>query len=247
MTKRLYLCVLHLQATIVTFNSSDPLYLCELHLQATIATFNSSDPDPSPPNPNPSLNELINSTDETVRQLIRFVGKVDDFQQMRKDDQISCLKNSVMQSVLLRSACVYILEKDVFLCAKGEVPTTCLQGALENPTLYTAHVNFCRSIKSIILNNYTLWALAQILALFNPCGNAILDREVLSSLQDKYIILLKHYLESEFAFSFAQDYMVALQDMLVDLKTLGEAYTTVIYNVNPTEIEPLLLEVFNLK
>ena len=216
-------------------------------MQATIASFNTSDPDPSPPNPNPSLNELINSTDETVRQLIRFVGKVDDFQQMRKDDQISCLKNSVMQSVLLRSACVYILEKDVFLCAKGEIPTTCLQGALENPTLYTAHVNFRRSIKSIILNNYTLWALAQILALFNPCGNAILDREMLSSLQDKYIILLKHYLESEFAFSFAQDYMVALQDMLGDLKTLGEAYTTVIYNVNPTEIEPLLLEVFNLK
>ncbi|XP_076471807.1 nuclear receptor subfamily 1 group I member 3-like isoform X2 [Babylonia areolata] len=215
--------------------------------QATIATLNNGDTDPMPPNINPSLNELINSTDETVRQLIRFVGKVSDFQQMRKDDQISCLKNSVMQSVLLRSACVYILEKDVFLCSKGEIPTSYLQGALDNPALYTAHVNFCRSIKSIILNNYTMWALAQILALFNPCGNAILDREYMSSLQDKYIILLKHYLESEFAYTFAQDYMVALQDMLGDLKTLGEAYTTVIYNVNPAEIEPLLLEVFNLK
>ena len=40
----LYICVLHLQATIAAFNSSDPLYLCVLHLQATIATFNSSDP-----------------------------------------------------------------------------------------------------------------------------------------------------------------------------------------------------------
>lgn len=215
--------------------------------QATIATLNSSDADPSPPKPNPSLNELINSTDETVRQLIRFVGKVSDFQQMRKDDQVSCLKNSVMQSVLLRSACVYILEKDVFLCSKGEVSTTFLQNALNNPAVYAAHVNFCRSIKSIILNNYTLWALAQILALFNPCGAAILDREMLSTLQDKYIILLKHYLESEFSYTFAQEYLVAIQDMLGDLKMLGEAYTTIIYNVNPTEIEPLLLEVFNLK
>lgn len=195
----------------------------------------------------PTLNELINSTNETVRQLIRFVGKVNDFQSMHKDDQISCLKNSVMQSVLLRSACVYILEKDVFLSPKGEVPTIILERAINNTTLYGAHVNFCRSIKSIFLNNYTLWALAQILALFNPCGAIILDRELLSSLQDKYIILLKHYLESEFSFTYAQDYLVAIQDMLRDLKTLGEAYTTVIYSVNPTEIEPLLLEVFNLK
>jgi nuclear receptor subfamily 1 group I len=65
--------------------------------------------------------------------------------------------------------------------------------------------------------------------------------------QDKYMVLLKHYLESEFAFTYAQEYLVALQDMLADLKTLSEAYTSFIYNVNPTEIEPLLLEVFNLK
>lgn len=152
-----------------------------------------------------------------------------------------------MQSVLLRSACIYILEKDVFLCARGELTSTVLQNCLNNNALYTAHINFCRSIKSIILNNYTLWALAQILALFNPCGAAIVEREMLSSLQDRYILLLKHYLESEFSFSFSQDYFLAIQDMLGDLKSLGEAYTTVIYNANPTEIEPLLLEVFNLK
>ncbi|KAK7500699.1 hypothetical protein BaRGS_00007943 [Batillaria attramentaria] len=215
--------------------------------QATIATLHGAEVDPNPPKANPSLNELINSTDETVRQLIRFVGKVVDFQQMRKDDQVSCLKNSVMQSVLMRSACVYILEKDVFLCSKGEVSTSFLKKAVNNASVYSAHVNFCKSMKSIILNNYTLWALAQILALFNPCGAAIIDREMLSTLQDKYIILLKHYLESEFSFTFATEYLVAIQDMLSDLKMLGEAYTTIIFNVNPTEIEPLLLEVFNLK
>nr|KAG5709407.1 hypothetical protein BaRGS_029256 [Batillaria attramentaria] len=143
----------------------------------------------------------------------------------------------------MRSACVYILEKDVFLCSKGEVSTSFLKKAVNNASVYSAHVNFCKSMKSIILNNYTLWALAQILALFNPCGAAIIDREMLSTLQDKYIILLKHYLESEFSFTFATEYLVAIQDMLSDLKMLGEAYTTIIFNVNPTEIEPLLLEV----
>jgi hypothetical protein len=88
---------------------------------------------------------------------------------------------------------VYILEKDVFLCSKGEVPTTFLQSALDNTALYAAHVNFCRSIKSIILNNYTLWALAQILALFNPCGNGVLDREMMSSLQARINTLLSMF------------------------------------------------------
>lgn len=69
----------------------------------------------------------------------------------------------------------------------------------------------------------------------------------MSSLQDQYIILLKHYFESCFSYEFAKEYYVSALDRLCDLKALSEEHASVLLQVNPVDIEPLMLEVLNLK
>ncbi|XP_076461958.1 vitamin D3 receptor B-like [Babylonia areolata] len=194
-----------------------------------------------------NANDLVNNSEICVRQLIRFVKRLDDFRSLRQEDQIAALKGSVMTSLLLRSVAFYVVEKDAWLTAKGEIPTSILQEATGFGSLHSMHVSYCRSLKAIILNNFTLYALMQVMLIFQPDSPNLVDRELVSNLQDKYMGLLKHYLESKFSFEFAQRYFVAILEKVSDLKKLSEQHSRILLQVNPSQIEPLMLEILNLK
>jgi nuclear receptor subfamily 1 group I len=83
--------------------------------------------------------------------------------------------------------------------------------------------------------------------IFSPDGHGLVDRELMSNLQDKYVSLLKHYLEAKFSFEFAQEYFVAILSMQAELKALSDQHSRILLQVNPSQIEPLMLEVLNLK
>ncbi|PVD29606.1 hypothetical protein C0Q70_08861 [Pomacea canaliculata] len=87
----------------------------------------------------------------------------------------------------------------------------------------------------------------RVLIIFNPDGNNLIDRELISNLQDKYINILKHYLEAQYSYEHAHEYFAAILDRLSELKSVGEEHSRILLQVNPCQIEPLMLEVLNLK
>ncbi|XP_025095026.1 nuclear hormone receptor HR96-like isoform X2 [Pomacea canaliculata] len=191
--------------------------------------------------------DLVNNSEVCVRQLIKFVKQLEDFKLLRQEDQISALKSCIMRSVLLRSVAFYIVEKDAWLTLKGEIPTSILKEATGLCTLHNLHVRYCRTLKAVVQNNFTLYALMQVLIIFNPDGNNLIDRELISNLQDKYINILKHYLEAQYSYEHAHEYFAAILDRLSELKSVGEEHSRILLQVNPCQIEPLMLEVLNLK
>lgn len=194
-----------------------------------------------------TANDLVNNSEICVRQLIKFVKRLDDFRNLCQEDQIAALKACIMRSLLLRSVAFYIVEKDAWLTLKGEIPTSILKEATGFGSIHNLHVGYCRTLKAIIQSNFTLYGLMQVMIIFNPDGNNLIDRELMSNLQDKYISLLKHYLEAEYSYDFAQEYFVAVLDKLSELKGLSDHHSRILLQVNPSQIEPLMLEVLNLK
>ena len=89
--------------------------------------------------------------------------------------------------------------------------------------------------------------IVQVILIFHPDSTNLVDRELMANLQDKYINLLKHYLEAEFSFEFAQEYFVAILEKMSVLKSLSDQHSRILLQVNPSQIEPLMLEVLNLK
>ncbi|CAL1547169.1 unnamed protein product [Lymnaea stagnalis] len=75
----------------------------------------------------------------------------------------------------------------------------------------------------------------------------ITSRGLVSSIQDRYILLLKHYLESSFSYEYSKEYYVSALDRLCDLRVLSEEHAKILLQVNPVDVEPLMLEVLNLK
>ncbi|XP_029649686.1 nuclear hormone receptor HR96 isoform X2 [Octopus sinensis] len=194
-----------------------------------------------------SINQLVNNSEIAVRRLIKFVKRLDDFMRLSQEDQIATLKACVLSTILLRSVAFYSYEKDAWITTKGEVPTKILKEVTGYFNLHDSHTRYCRSLKYVVQDNHEVMTLLQLIIIFNPEGPNLSSRTLISDIQDHYITLLKHYLESEFSFSYAKEILPFLLQKLADLKDLSEEHSKILLQVNPTQIEPLMLEVLNLK
>ncbi|RUS86754.1 hypothetical protein EGW08_005477, partial [Elysia chlorotica] len=191
--------------------------------------------------------DLVNHSEVVVRKLIVFVKHLEDFKLLSQDDKMAALKACVMNTLLLRSAVFYNVQRDSFITPNGEVPSTILRNATGFVSLHSHHVYYCRRVKSMALEDFSVYALLQAMIVFDPAGANITNRSHMSTLQDRYLILLKHYLESIYSYEFAKEYYVSAMDRLCDLKMLSEEHAKILLQVNPVDVEPLMLEVLNLK
>lgn len=194
-----------------------------------------------------NANDLVNQSEIAVRKLIKFIKRMQDFQQLSQEDQIAALKACVLNSLLLRSAFFYSIEEDAWLTPTGTIPTSILKKTTGFGEIHDLHTSYCRTMKEITGDNFGLFALLQIIIVFDPDGEDIQNKEMISNIQDKYLVLLKHYLEAEFSFTKGQEYFATLMQKIADMKPLSECHTKVLLQVTPGDIEPLMLEVLNLK
>ncbi|ESO86481.1 hypothetical protein LOTGIDRAFT_97589, partial [Lottia gigantea] len=190
---------------------------------------------------------LVNNSEFAVRRLIKFVKRMADFNLLRQEDQINALKASVVNTLLLRSVAFYIVERDSWLTPNGEISTKILKTTTRHSDLYESHIKYCRGLKSLVVNNTKLFALIQTMIVFNPDASNIQQRSKVADIQDRYLILLKHYLENVYSFEFAKNYFVAILSKLYELKTISDNHARVLLQVDPAEIEPIMLEILNLK
>lgn len=194
-----------------------------------------------------SVNDLVNNSEIAVRRLITFVKKLVDFRLLCQADQIAALKACILNTLLLRSVTFYHVEKDAWITPTGVIPTNILKNATGFIELHDSHTKYCRSLKSVVKDDVIIMCMLQVIVIFNPDGQNIVSRSIVSDIQDKYIILLKHYMESIWTFEFARDYYPFVLQKISELKGLSEEHASVLLQVNPNKIEPLMLEVLNLK
>lgn len=194
-----------------------------------------------------TANDLVNNSEVAVRRLIKFIKRMQDFQQLSQEDQIAALKSSVLNSLLLRSAFFYSIEEDAWLTPTGTIPTSILKKTTGFGEVHDLHTAYCRTLKEITNDDFGLFALLQIIVIFDPDCEDLQNKEAISNIQDKYLILLKHYLEAEFSYTKGQEYFATLMQKIADMKQLNDCHAKILLQVNPGDIEPLMLEVLNLK
>lgn len=90
-------------------------------------------------------------------------------------------------------------------------------------------------------------ALIQTITVFNPDGQNLESRQTISDIQDQFIQLLRHYLESEVSFMHSQLFFSNILQKISELKGLGEDHARILLQINSNKIEPLMLEILNLQ
>lgn len=184
------------------------------------------------------------AVDLLLRKFVTLSKRVPQFSQLQECDQITLLKATAMRLYCLRLAEVYIPERKSWKSMVGEVSESGLKHLFREPRILREIMVFCEGVKFVVENDTTLYALMYTLVLFDPRDPSIENRVLVNNIKDKYIVLLKHHLESQFSFLHADRYLVEMMEQILDLQQLSQS-SMVFYRHFSSQFRPLVAEVLS--
>ena len=184
------------------------------------------------------------AVDLLLRKFVTFSKRVPQFSQLQECDQITLLKATAMRLYCLRLAEVYIPERKSWKSMVGEVTESGLKHLFQEPRILREIMVFCEGVKFVVKNDTTLYALMYTLVLFDPRDPSIENRVLVNNIKDKYIVLLKHHLESKFSFLHADRYLAEMVQICLDLEDLGHNLV-LFFSDYSSHFYPLIAEFLN--
>lgn len=169
-----------------------------------------------------TIESIFETGEQNLKQLVTFVQRLGDFHMLRQDDKIAIIQASGMRTVVLRWVGLYVVERDAWLGRFGENTVATASALFGHEDIIRRMADFCRSVKMILKNDVTLYVLMHCLIMFDPREPNIVDRQLINTFRDKYVILLKHYLESEYSFLYSERYLRAIMDKTVEIRSVTE-------------------------
>ncbi|GFY40893.1 nuclear hormone receptor HR96 [Trichonephila inaurata madagascariensis] len=197
----------------------------------------------------PSLIDVINMTDHAIRRLIKMSKRIGSFKNLCQDDQIALLKGGCTELMILRSVMSYDPEKECWQGPEGpkkmSIKVDVLKEAKGN--VYEEHKRFITSFHPQWRADENIMLILSGIALFTPERPNTVHKEAIKLEQDTYYYLLRRYLDSKYGVCEAKPVYLKLIQKIQELHILNENHVRVYLNVNPKEVEPLLIEIFDLK
>lgn len=197
----------------------------------------------------PMLLDVINLTSIAIRRLIKMSKKINAFKNMCQEDQLALLKGGCTEMMILRSAINYDPDKDMWKIPHSQesmsnIKVDVLKEAKGN--LYAEHARFVRTFDSRWRDENIILILSAI-ALFTPDRPRVVHDDIIKLEQNSYYYLLRRYLESVYPGCEAKSMFLKLIQKISELHKLNDEVVGVYLNVNPSSVEPLLIEIFDLK
>lgn len=181
-----------------------------------------------------------------IRSVISFVKYLQDFRQLGIDDQIALVKASNDPVLSLRACALYISEKEAWLCNYGYITQEHQRHIYPDNPFIDQFLQFCSTVKKIVKNDTTLYALLHCVILFDPNDERITDRQSVNMIRGKFLTLLRHYLESVYSYCHSDRYMLVLQELILYLRDLCHESRYLMKKIFPKISNELLVELYDL-
>ena len=107
-------------------------------------------------------------------------------------------------------------------------------------------MKFVRSLAVELRADKTVLILLLMIALFSPDRQQLEQKELVNAEQERYSVLLLHYLESRHPVAIAHAIYPKLLMKLTDIRELSEKHSHVLLKANPEGMQPLMKEVFDI-
>ncbi|XP_014676612.1 PREDICTED: nuclear hormone receptor HR96-like [Priapulus caudatus] len=192
-----------------------------------------------------TLIDVINLTNSAVRRMIKMAKKMGCFKSLGEDDQVALLKGGCTELMILRSVMAYDYEKDCWPLPDNPLRLNVLKEAKGN--LYEEHKKYIHSFEPHLRADVVLMLIISAIRLFCPTRPKLVNRATVRCEQDYYYALLQRYLETKYTRADAQLCYRRLLDKLTALHDLNENHVRIFLDVNPKDVEPLIIELFDLK
>ncbi|EDW84743.1 uncharacterized protein Dwil_GK14276 [Drosophila willistoni] len=199
---------------------------------------------------NPKLLQLINLTAVAIKRLIKMAKKISAFRDMCQEDQVALLKGGCTEMMIMRSSMVYDDDRGAWKVPHtkenmGNIRTELLKFAEGN--IYEEHLKFISTFDEKWRMDENIVLIICAIVLFTPARPRVIHKDVIRLEQNSYYYLLRRYLESVYSGCEAKNAFIKLIQKISDVERLNKFIINVYLNVNPSQVEPLLREIFDLK
>ncbi|XP_046438501.1 nuclear hormone receptor HR96-like isoform X2 [Daphnia pulex] len=198
----------------------------------------------------PTLLNVINLTDIAIRRIIKMAKKLAAFKTLCQEDQIALLKGGCTELMILRSVMSYDADKGCWKIPHTDshmnhIKVEVLKEAQGN--LYEEHQRYIQSFDPLWRSDEHIMLLLSAITLFDPNRPHVIHRDAIKLEQESYYYLLRRYLESVVGGCKARSMFLKLIAKISELHILNDNHVRVYLDLNPKEVEPLLIEIFDLK
>ncbi|VDK44069.1 unnamed protein product, partial [Anisakis simplex] len=198
-----------------------------------------------------TLMDVVRMTDLALRRIINMAKEISFFRELSQDDQIALLKGSCSELLILRGVMAFDPTKDVWnhnviQGSSGiEIKLDVLKRSKESHH-YEEHKRFLTTFSEKWRRNECVMLLLCAITLFCPDRCNLKNQDSIRSKQLEYYQLLKTYLNLLCSPIEAQQTYDMLLRKLIDLHQLNQSLLRIYYGLNTKEVDPLLLELFDL-
>ncbi|XP_050417545.1 nuclear hormone receptor HR96 [Patella vulgata] len=255
------------KAAIESLNDRHRLVLEELlhaHEVSCFLTGTSTSLKMNPSNPE----EFVNIAEGFVRRIIKVAKNIESFKKLVKDDQICLLKGAVVDVMMLRSAVNYdpqteswslstvnCIKPDVTGAASPSTSNTTAEssrisasilksGNAETQHLFMTYSKFIKSLMTTIHGDLLILKVLIMMSLYSADRGELVNRHMVHEIQEEYAEILQNY--TLFRFPEDKTLFARVVMKLTDLRNINEVHTKMLLKMKLDDIEPLLLEIFDL-
>lgn len=190
---------------------------------------------------------LLNMGVTTVKKLVSFIKLIDEFRNLSLEIQTSCLKAHLVCCVVWVAVAHYDAQtKSVIYQQKTPLHINILRGAFQlHLDLIERFSELCSDVAGKMTVDIPIQSIILCILIFNPEGENLKNCRHLSNIQDYYLILLKHYMESKYSFREGKELYIYFLQKVQDIKYVSGFLSEVAHKLDVKKIEPLMREVFN--
>lgn len=209
-----------------------------------------------PPDIGLDVGNYLKLTDTFIRRFIKFCKCVPEFAQLKQDDQIALLKGGVMEAIVMRGAIIYDastrrwhfhcpwFSENQVRALSVDLVRQALSSFADSVAFLDTYMVFLDSLFELTQRNRLVMLLLFLVELFSSDRVGLSNKLQVSQAQEKYLNLLRHYLESQFEHSTVRRLFPDLLLKLVDARDVASGLNRIFVQVDWSNVEPLVGEMF---
>ena len=182
-----------------------------------------------------------------AKMFLKFIKTVEDFRSLDIDTQIKSLKACIRCCLMIIAAYTYDTKENNLVLYDIKISLE------EFKKTFTVYKETTEKLVSIFLGMQTevfkdpsLMAIFEMVIVFYPAWDNVGQRTNMSNLQDKYHILLKHYLEAKYSFAKGKEYFALILKKFNFMKQVATERKEIIANMGADKLAPFAKELFEV-
>lgn len=197
----------------------------------------------------PSNVEFLNMADTSVKRLVKMAKRLTVFRSLDQMDQISLLKGAVVEVLILRSAKMFnssTLSWQVNKEGKDHtLSASCFRhGPPESMIFLQYYHNFVMKLLRSTHNDNVILMLLIVMTVFSPDRANPKSIPIVSKAQEEYANILQEYVQLNYPYEPLM--LPRLLQRLADIRDMNEKHTAMLLNMQIDQLEPLIIEIFDI-